>query len=52
MDLQSLREAREAGAVFENLLLVHLQALTDLLLPTGRLYYWRTVSGVEVDFVL
>jgi len=38
--------------VFENLLLVHPQAFTDLLLPTGRLYYWSTVSGVEVDFVL
>lgn len=51
-EVESLREAREAGAVFENLLLVHFQALADLLLPTGRLYYWRTVSGVEVDFVL
>jgi len=49
---RELREAREAGAVFENLLLVHPQAFTDLLLPIGRLYYWSTVSGVEVDFVL
>ncbi len=38
--------------MFENLLLFHFQALTDLLLPAGRLYYWRTVSGVEGDFVL
>ena len=51
-EIEGLREAREAGAVFENLLLIHLQALSDLLLPAARLYYWRTASGVEVDFVL
>ena len=51
-EIEGLREAREAGAIFENLLLIHLQALGDLLLPAARLYYWRTTSGVEVDFVL
>ena len=31
---------------------IHLQALTELILPRPRLYHWRTNHGVEVDFVL
>jgi predicted AAA+ superfamily ATPase len=30
----------------------HLRVLTSLLLPKARLYFWRTRSGDEVDFVI
>lgn len=49
---ESLRGSREAGAAFEALVFANLRALTALLTPAGRLHYWRTVSGREVDFVL
>jgi len=49
---EELRESREAGPVFENLVLLHLRVLAELLRPPARLHYWRTVTGAEVDFVL
>lgn len=48
---ESLRNSREVGALFENLVMLHLQVLADLLSPPGRIYHWRTISG-EVDFVV
>jgi len=50
--VESLRASREAGSAFETLVLAHLRVLTELLTPAGRLHYWRTVSGREVDFVV
>jgi len=47
-----LRKARELGAYFETLVYHHLRILTHLMTPSGRLYFWRTQSGQEVDFVL
>jgi predicted AAA+ superfamily ATPase len=47
-----LRAARELGAYFETLVYHHLRVLTRLMTPPGRLYFWRTQSGQEVDFVL
>ncbi|RLA98676.1 MAG: ATP-binding protein [Deltaproteobacteria bacterium] len=49
---EALFQAREVGALFENLVFLHLQALVQLLVPRPRLYYWRTVTGREVDFVI
>jgi len=49
---ESLRGSREVGALFENLIFLHLQVLADLLSPPGRIYHWRTASGKEVDFVV
>ena len=40
------------SGLFENLALQQLQASASLLSPPARLYYWRTVTGQEVDFVL
>lgn len=51
-DITSLRASREAGSAFECLALMHLSVLSRLLTPQGRLHYWRTVGGTEVDFVL
>ncbi len=40
------------GPWLEAWIAIHLQALTELILPRPRLYHWRTNHGVEVDFVL
>jgi len=47
-----LKEARELGSFFENLVFHHLRVLADLMSPSARLYYWRTRTGKEVDFVI
>jgi predicted AAA+ superfamily ATPase len=49
---EDLRRARELGSFFETFIYHHLQALTSLMVPAGRLYVWRTQKGQEVDFVL
>lgn len=51
-DAASISRAREYGAFFETLVLHHLRVLGGLLTPRARLFYWRTVSGHEVDFVI
>ena len=51
-ELDDLRKAREYGAYFETFIYHHLRILTRLMTPTGRLYFWRTLEGHEVDFVL
>lgn len=51
-DSTALENAREKGAIFEALILLHLRSLSQLLTPSARLYYWRTTSGAEVDFVV
>ncbi|MEW5828616.1 MAG: ATP-binding protein [Chloroflexota bacterium] len=50
--LDDLRKAREFGAFFETLIYHHLRVLTRLMVPHGRLYFWRTRAGKEVDFVI
>jgi len=47
-----LRRAREAGNYFEAFIYHHLCVLTQQLTPSAKLYYWRTRTGQEVDFVL
>lgn len=49
---EALRSSPEAGGVFEALIYLHLHALAQLLTPKPRLFYWRTTTGNEVDFVL
>ena len=51
-EAEDLRKSRELGAYFETLIYHHLRALIRLMIPPGRLYFWRTQSGAEVDFVL
>lgn len=51
-DVETLRESKEKGALFETFILHHLKALSELMVPASRLYYWRTTTGKEVDFVL
>jgi len=51
-DQASLRTSREFGSYFEALIYLHLRVLTSLLIPRARLYFWRTQTGDEVDFVV
>lgn len=41
-----------AGALLENLVLVGMLAWRETTHPRAEVYYWRTVSGAEVDFVI
>ncbi|HRJ41482.1 MAG TPA: ATP-binding protein [Caldilineaceae bacterium] len=51
-DRESLAQARELGAFFEALIYQHLRILSELMTPKARLYFWRTRTGNEVDFVV
>jgi uncharacterized protein len=51
-ELDDLLKAREYGAYFETFIYHHLRVLARLMTPAGRLYFWRTIEGKEVDFVL
>jgi uncharacterized protein len=51
-ELNDLKKSREYGAYFETLIYHHLRTLTRLMIPSGRLSFWRTLKGTEVDFVV
>jgi len=48
----ALKSSREAGGLFESLIYLQLNALGQLLTPKPRLFYWRTTTGKEIDFIL
>ena len=45
-------ESEITGPALEGLAGQHLRAFIDYALPDVRLYYWRSLAGNEVDFVL
>lgn len=45
-------ESEISGPALEGLTGQHLRAWADNTLPGARLYYWRSLAGNEVDFVL
>lgn len=51
-DVTSLRNSRELGGFFETLVYLHLKALCQTMTPPAALYYWRTTTKREVDFVI
>ena len=51
-ELDDLNKAREYGSFFETFIYHHLRILTRLMIPSARLYFWRTLEGNEIDFVL
>lgn len=51
-DEQSLRNARELGHFLETMIYMHLRIASELMAPKAKVFYWRTTSGKEVDFVL
>ncbi|MDO9547591.1 MAG: DUF4143 domain-containing protein, partial [Candidatus Marinimicrobia bacterium] len=50
--IDSLESSREIGGIYETMIYLHLNTLSQLMVPTARLYYWRTSIGKEVDFVV
>ena len=51
-DAAGLTGSRELGQYFETMVYFHLRALCEGMTPKAGLYYWRTVAGREVDFVI
>jgi hypothetical protein len=51
-DEDSLGKGRELGSFFETLVYLHLKIFSELLVPKASLFYWRTTTGKEVDFIL
>ncbi len=51
-DAESLRKSRELGGYFETLVYLSLRGLCEVLTPRAEIYYWRTSTKQEVDFVL
>lgn len=51
-DPERLLAMPRCGAFLENLLLCHLVAWRETLAPRPEVYYSRTASGLEVDFII
>jgi len=51
-DKKSLIKAREYGSFFETMVFLHLKSLCNTLTPQAKLYYFRTTSQKEVDFII
>lgn len=51
-DEDSLRNARELGSFFETMLYMHIKIASELMVPKAKVFYWRTTTGKEVDFVV
>jgi len=51
-DEELLRNAHEVGNFFETMIFLHLKVLSELMVPKANIFYWRTTTGKEVDFVL
>ncbi len=48
----SLSNAREIGSFFETMVLLHLNVLSELMVPKAKIFYWRNTTGKEIDFVI
>ena len=51
-DKDSLLSSDYTGSIFESMIYLHLHVLTQLMAPRARIYFWRTSTGKEVDFVI
>ena len=51
-DEDSLGKAREVGNFFETLVYLHLRILSEMLIPKASIFYWRTTTAKEVDFIV
>lgn len=51
-DKTSLANSRELGGFFETLVYLHLKGLAQVMVPPAGVYYWRTTTRREVDFVI
>ncbi|GAB6888973.1 ATP-binding protein [Desulfothermus okinawensis JCM 13304] len=48
----SLVNARELDGLFENMVFLHLKSLCEGLIPKANLYYFRSTTNKEVDFII
>jgi len=51
-DEESLRKAREWGNFFETSIFLHLKIASESVVPKAAIFYWRTTTGKEVDFIV
>ena len=51
-DENSLAKSRELRNFFETAIFLHLKILSELLIPKASIFYWRTTTAKEVDFVI
>lgn len=51
-DENSMGKARELGNFFETTIFLHLKILSQLLIPKASIFYWRTTTAKEVDFIV
>ena len=49
---ESLNGIKQTGGLFETFVFQQLRVWASLQIPKSRIYFWRTVTGKEVDFVL
>ncbi len=49
---KELPASNQGGAFLENLVLNHFDAWRETMVPRPAIYFWRTTSGIEVDFVI
>jgi len=47
-----LRSSTMTGSIFESMIYMHLNTEIQLMSPFPKLYYWRTSTGNEVDFII
>lgn len=45
-------ESKIYRTAFEGLVGQHLRAYSDFAIPDAKIYYWRSLAGNEVDFIL
>ena len=51
-DTGHLSESRELGSFFETMIYLHLKVYSELMTPKSQIFYYKTTSGKEVDFIL
>lgn len=49
---EDIMQSGSAGGLFESLIFLHLNTEKELMTPKPQLYYWRTTTAKEVDFVV
>ncbi len=49
---EAVQGAREWGGLMETLIFQHLRVWCSLQVPSARIFFWRTTTGQEVDFVI
>jgi len=51
-DAETIENSKEFGSLFENFIFLHLKVLAELTIPKSNIYYWRTTTNKEVDFII